>query len=396
MSGYINRQVEERARAFEAAKSLLDNAALEKRDLNAEESAQYVAINADIDARGLVISQMLADEKRDAEIRSAVAGHVEARPEERAAEVQTDADRIRSLARGETRSLNFERRDVTKAATGAPVPTSFYDTIIEVARYTGPMLETSTVLNTAGGENLQIPRTNAYSTGGIIGEGSAISESDPTFQAFLTLGAFKYSFLVQVSLEMIEDSGVDLLGYMGTNVGQALGLAVNAGLTTGTGTTQPNGIVNSAAAGITGGTGVSGAFTTNNVIDLVYSTDNAVRRLPGFGIMGGATAMAAARKLQDGNGSYVWQPSLQAGQPDRLLGYAVFENPSMAAVATSAKSLIAGDLKSYLVRQVGGIRLDRSDDYAFADGLVTFRAIFRVDGGLPQTAHVKTFVGGAS
>lgn len=396
MSDYINRQVEERARAFEAAKSLLDNAALEKRDLNAEESAQYVAINADIDARGLVISQMLADEKRDAEIRSAVAGHVEARPEERAAEVQTDADRIRSLARGETRSLNFERRDVTKAATGAPVPTSFYDTIIEVARYTGPMLETSTVLNTAGGENLQIPRTNAYSTGGIIGEGSAISESDPTFQAFLTLGAFKYSFLVQVSLEMIEDSGVDLLGYMGTNVGQALGLAVNAGLTTGTGTTQPNGIVNSAAAGITGGTGVSGAFTTNNVIDLVYSTDNAVRRLPGFGIMGGATAMAAARKLQDGNGSYVWQPSLQAGQPDRLLGYAVFENPSMAAVATSAKSLIAGDLKSYLVRQVGGIRLDRSDDYAFADGLVTFRAIFRVDGGLPQTAHVKTFVGGAS
>ena len=396
MSDYIKRQVEERARAFESAKALLDNAASEKRDLNAEESAQYAAINADIDARGLVIGQMLADEKRDAEIRSAVAGHVEARPEERAAEVQTDADRIRSLARGETRSLNFERRDVTKAATGAPVPTSFYDTIIEVARYTGPMLETSTVLNTAGGENLQIPRTNAYSTGGIIGEGSAISESDPTFQAFLTLGAFKYSFLVQVSLEMIEDSGVDLLGYMGTNVGQALGLAVNAGLTTGTGTIMPNGVVTSAGSGITGGTGVSGAFTTNNVIDLVYSTDNAVRRLPGFGIMGGATAMAAARKLQDGNGSYVWQPSLQAGQPDRLLGYAVFENPSMAAVALSAKSLIAGDLKSYLVRQVGGIRLDRSDDYAFADGLVTFRAIFRVDGGLPQTAHVKTFVGGAS
>lgn len=396
MSDYVNRQVEERARAFEAAKSLLDNAASEKRDLNAEESAQYAAINADIDARGMVISQMLADEKRDQEIRSAVAGHVEARPEERAAEVQTDADRIRSLARGETRSLNFERRDVKVTSTGAPVPTSFYDTIIEVARYTGPMLETSTVLNTAGGENLQIPRTNAYSTGSIIGEGSTISESDPTFSAFLTLGAFKYSFLVQVSLEMIEDSGVDLLGYMGTNVGQALGLAVNAGLTTGTGTTQPTGIVTSAAAGITGGTGVSGAFTTANVIDLVYSTDNAVRRLPGFGIMGSATAMAAARKLTDPMGSYVWQPSLQVGQPDRLLGYPVFENPSMAAVGTSAKSLIAGDLKTYIVRQVGGIRLDRSDDYAFADGLVTFRAIFRVDGGLPQTAHVKTFVGGAS
>lgn len=397
MSDYIKRQVEERARAFESAKSLLDNAASEKRDLNAEESAQYAAINADIDARGMVISQMLADEKRDQEIRSAVAGHVEARPEERAVAVQSDADLIRSLARGETRSLNFERRDLTKAGTtGAPVATSFYDTIIEVARYTGPMLETSTVLNTAGGENLQIPRTNAYSSGSVTSEGAAIGESDPSFLAFLTLSAWKHSFLVQVSLEMIEDAGVDLLGYMGTNVGQALGLAVNAGLTTGTGVTMPNGVVTSAGSGITGGTGVSGAFTTNNVIDLVYSTDNAVRRLPGFGIMGGATAMAAARKLQDGNGSYVWQPSLQAGQPDRLLGYAVFENPSMAAVATSAKSLIAGDLKSYIVRQVGGIRLDRSDDYAFADGLVTFRAIFRVDGGLPQSAHIKTFIGGGS
>jgi HK97 family phage major capsid protein len=396
MSDYMNRQVEERARAFESAKALLDNAASEKRDLNAEESAQFAAINADIDARGLVISQMLSDEKRDADIRSAVAGHVEARPEERAAEVRSDADLIRSLARGETRSLNFERRDVSRVSTGSPVATSFYDTIIEVARYTGPMLETSMVINTTGGENLQIPRTNAFSTATVIGEGSAISESDPTFQAFLTLNAYKYSFLVQVSLEMIEDAGVDLLGYMGTNVGQALGLASNAGLTTGTGVTMPTGIVTSAGSGITGGTGVSGAFTTANVIDLVYSTDNAVRRLPGFGIMGSASAMAAARKLTDPAGYYVWQPSLQAGQPDRLLGYPVFENPSMAAVGTAAKCLIAGDLKSYIVRQAGGIRLDRSDDFAFADGLVTFRAIFRVDGGLPQTSHVKYFAGGAS
>ena len=396
MSDYIKRQVEERARAFESAKALLDNAANEKRDLSAEENVQYAAINADIDARGLVISQMLADEKRDADIRSAVAGHDEARPEERAAEVRSDADLIRSLARGETRSLNFDRRDLSRVSTGSPVPTSFYDTIIEVARYTGPMLETSMVINTAGGENLQIPRTNAYSTATVIGEGSTISESDPTFTAFLTLNSWKYSFLVQVSLEMIEDAGVDLLGYMGTNVGQALGLAVNAGLTTGTGVTQPTGIVTSAGSGITGGTGVSGAFTTANVIDLVYSTDNAVRRLPGFGIMGSATAMAAARKLTDPAGYYVWQPSLLLGQPDRLLGYPVFENPSMAAVGTAAKSLIAGDLKSYIVRQVGGIRLDRSDDYAFADGLVTFRAIFRVDGGLPQSAHVKFFAGGAS
>lgn len=397
MSDYIQRQHEERNRAVEAARALLDAAASEKRELTAEEEAQFQRINDDIDRRGALISDLVASEKRDAEIRSAVAGHAEARPrEERAIEVVNDVDLIRALAKGEMRSLTFERRDVTKAATGAPVPTSFYDQVMEVARYVGPMLDVATILNTAGGENIQIPRTNAYSSGSVTSEGAAIGESDPTFQAFLTLGAFKESFLVQFSTEMLEDAGVDVLGYLGTNVGQALGYAANAHLTTGTGTTQPTGIVPSAGSGITGGTGVSGAFTVDNVIDLVYSTNAAVRAMPGFAIMGSTTAIAALRKLQDGGGAYVWQPSLQAGQPDRVLGYAVVENPHMAAVATGAKSLIAGDLKSYMVRQVGGIRLDRSDDYAFADGLVTFRATLRIDGGLPQSSHVKYFAGNAS
>jgi HK97 family phage major capsid protein len=79
-----------------------------------------------------------------------------------------------------------------------------------------------------------------------------------------------------------------------------------------------------------------------------------------------------------------------------VLGFPLIENPAMADPATSAKSLIAGHLPSYLVRQVGGIRLDRSDDFAFSSDLVTFRATFRVDGGLPQTSHVKTFIGNAA
>jgi HK97 family phage major capsid protein len=102
------------------------------------------------------------------------------------------------------------------------------------------------------------------------------------------------------------------------------------------------------------------------------------------------------RKIQDGAGNYVFQPSLAESTPDRVLGYPLIENPAMASVGTGAKSVIAGHLPSYMVRQVGGIRLDRSDDYAFADGLVTFRATFRVDGDLPQSSHIKYFIGGAS
>ena len=396
MSDYVKTQFEERAKAYEAAKEILDRAAAEGRSLDATERESVDRAFADMDRRKAIIDDMRALEMREKEIAEATALHAEARAVSAPVAEQSDADALRSLARGEVRSLTFEKRDVSKSSTGAPVPTSFYDRIMELARYTGPMLEVGTIINTAGGENLQIPRTNAYSTGSVTSETSAIGESDPTFLAFLTLGAFKYSFLTQVSREMIEDAGVDILSYLGTNVGQALGYAVNTALTTGTGTVEPNGIVASAGSGVTGGTGVSGKFTYDNVVDLVYSVDAAARRLPGFGLMGNGQAIALLRKLTSPGGDYVFQPALAEGTPDRVLGFPLIENPAMANPATSAKSLIAGHLPSYLVRQVGGIRLDRSDDFAFSSDLVTFRATFRVDGGLPQASHVKYFIGNAS
>jgi HK97 family phage major capsid protein len=265
-----------------------------------------------------------------------------------------------------------------------------------LARHVGPMLETSTILNTAGGENLQIPSLSAYSTGTVSSEAALIGESDPTFNAFKTLGAYKYSFLTQISREMVEDAGVDILGFLATQTGNALGYAVNGALTTGTGTTQPTGIVTAAGSGITGGTGVSGAFTADNLIDLVYSVDTAGRTLPGTGFQMNAKAIAAVRKLKDNAGQYLFSPALSADARDLLLGYPLYENPSMADPAVSAKSVIFGHLPSYFARTVGGLRLDRSDDYAFANGLITFRAQYRTDGNLIQTSHVKYFAGGAS
>jgi HK97 family phage major capsid protein len=84
---------------------------------------------------------------------------------------------------------------------------------------------------------------SAYSTGTVTSEGNAIGESDPTFNEFVTLGAYKYSFLTQVSRELIEDAGVDILGFLAEQTGNAMGFAINNALTVGTGTVQPNGIV---------------------------------------------------------------------------------------------------------------------------------------------------------
>ena len=393
MKEYIDRQVEQRQRAWEAAKALLDTAAAEKRDLTAEEEASYKKMNDELNERAARIEALKADAEREAKIEAAtreIAGQVR---QTKAA--STDADTIRSMARGEMRSFTFETRDVVKTSSGAPVPTSFFDQVIAQARLVGPMLDTSTVLRTAGGENLQIPSQAGWSTAAITGEGTAISESDPTFNSFITLGAYKYSFLVQLSRELIEDSGVDILSFLATQTGNALGFKVNADLTTGSGTNAPKGVVAAAGSGVTGGTGVSGAFTADNLIDLAYSLDGAARRLPGVGWMMNTASLGAVRKLKDTAGFYIFSPALADGN-DQLLNFPVYENPAMAAQATSAKSVVFGHLPSYYVRMAGGLRLDRSDDYAFNADLVTFRATMRVDGNLPQTSHIKYFIGNAS
>jgi HK97 family phage major capsid protein len=396
MKEYIDRQVEIRNRAWEEAKSILDAAGAEKRDLTAEETQTYERISKELDERGQIIAKLRDDEARELRLDAATREIADQARPVAGAPVADDVANIRALVTGERRSFTFEHRDVVKTSQGSPVPTSFYDQVIAQARLVGPMLSTSTVLNTAGGENLQIPSQAAYSTAAIVGEGTAIAESDPIFNSFITLGAFKYSFLVQVSTELLEDAGVDLLGFLANQVGNELGFRVNAGLTVGTGTNEPKGVVAASTQGILGGTGVTGAFTADNLIDLYYSLNGAARLLPGVGWMMNGKSIGAVRKLKDTAGQYVFQPALAADAPDTLLGKPLFENPAIVDAAVGAKSVVVGHLPSYFVRSVGGIRLDRSDDFAFNAGLVTFRAAYRVDGNLPQTSHIKHFIGGTA
>jgi HK97 family phage major capsid protein len=386
---YIKQQHEARQKAWEEAKSLLDAAASEKRDLTAEENEKYARINADLDQRAQVIETIKADQDREARALEAMKGlENQARPVADTRKNDSDVEAIRSLARGEIRSYDFERRDVSKGSTGSPVPTSFYNQVIDLARLVGPMLETSTILNTASGENLQIPSLATYSTGTVTSEGAIIGESDPVFNSFVTLSAYKYSFLTQVSRELIEDSGVDILGFLAQQTGNAMGFAINNALTVGTGTVEPNGIVTRAGSAVTG---TSLNPTADNIIDLVYNLDGAARRLPGVGFMMNGSSIANVRKLKDNAGQYLFSPSLSAEARDLLLGHPIYENPAMASAASAVKPVIFGHLPSFYVRQVGGLRLDRSDDFAFSSDLVTFRATFRVDGNLIQQSHVKFF-----
>lgn len=405
MSEYLKKLVEDRQAAYHAAKAKMDEAAAESRSLSAEEREFVDRTFAELDEKRATIDTLLEAEKREREIAESMRGLEDvARPvEARNAAVESDADVLRSLLTGERRAhtFQFEKRDLARTTSNAPVPTSFSDAVIDQARLVGPMLDPSvvTVLNTASGEDLVLPSLASWSTAAIEAEAATIDESDPGFGK-TTLKAYKYAFLVQVSQEFLADSNIDVIGFLGQQAGNAIGYAVNNALTVGTGTVQPNGIVTASTLGVTGGTATAtrgtGGFTADDLIDLVYSLDGAARRLPGFGVMANGASIGAMRKLKTSSGDYVFVPSIQPGTPDSILGYSLIENPAMANAGSAGKSVIAGHFPSYYVRTVGGIDVARSDDFAFNTGQVTLRFQIRVDGNLPQTGHVKHFLGGTA
>jgi HK97 family phage major capsid protein len=147
---------------------------------------------------------------------------------------------------------------------------------------------------------------------------------------------------------------------------------------------------------VTGGTGVGGAASYENLIDLTFGVADGARVLPNLGFQMSKTGIAAARKLKDGAGNYIWTNSAVPGQPATLLGYPVYENPNVAAVGTGTKSVLFGHLPSFKVRVAGGIRVDQSTDFSFNTDTISYRGLIRLDGGLTHATHIMAFRGGAS
>ena len=383
MSEFIKTQAEVRSNLVAQMREVIDLAESEKRGLTAEDLQKIDRIEKDIESRDAAIETAQKVEARSAAAAEAASSFTPAQ-----ATSTTDADLLRSIARGEMRGYDFARESrAALVPSSNTVGESFYNRVFEIAQLVGPMLTTSEVFNTASGENLVIPTVTATSSAGSVAAGSAITESNPTFSS-ITLGAEKYGALVSVASELVADAGFDITGYIAQELGTALGLQANSVLTTKL----------SAAAGsvVTGGTGVSGAATYETRIDLVDGIANGARVLPGLGFHMAKSGIAAARKMKDGAGNYIWSDSAIPGQPATLLGYSVYENPNVAAVATGAKSVLFGHLPSFKVRVAGGIRVDQSADYAFNSDVVTYRGLIRLDGGLTHATHIGYFKGGAS
>ena len=396
----INQLQEKRANVWEQAKALLDAASADKRDLTAEEDQSWQRMNADIDGIDARVKSITEAEQREADAAEAFA-KIARQPREGRGGESPVMDEVRSFLRGERGALTLERdvkfRDLTKgvaASGGATVPTSFYGQLVEhMIGNSGVMQANPTVLETSSGETIEIPVTTSYSSATLTAENVALTESDPAF-AKRSLGAYKYGVLIQAPRELIDDTGVDLEGFLARQCGRALGNAFGTDLVVGNAVSKPSGVVQTATTGVTGTNGVVGAFTADNLIDLYYSVLSSYRQNATW-MMRDAT-IAAVRKLKDTTNQYIWTPGL-AGSPDTIMGRPVVSDPNVAAVALSAKSVIFGDFGSYFVRIAGGIRFERSSDFAFNTDQITFKAVLRGDGILAdQTGAIKLFVGNAA
>jgi HK97 family phage major capsid protein len=277
----------------------------------------------------------------------------------------------------------------TTTAGGFLVAQEFGNFVEAARRAFGGMLAVSTVYPTSSGADLLLPSVDETGvSGAILAENTQISETAMTFSQ-LTVSSYMYtSGLILVSNQLLQDSEFPLDQFIAQSLGERLGRAQNAHWTTGTGSSQPHGVVAGAASGKAGATGQTTTVTYSDLIDLIYSVDVAYRVNARFMLRDASAGII--RKLVDSQNRPLWEPSVVAATPDTIAGYPVVINNDVAAMAASAKSILFGDFSRYIIRDVAGIQIVRMSE-RYADFLQTGYYGFQRTGGRLNAANSTTY-----
>lgn len=290
----------------------------------------------------------------------------------------------------------------TPAEGGYTVPSEIAAMVVDSLKAFGGMREVAQVITTAGGNAMNWPTSDGTSeVGEIVAENAAATGADITFGT-VAVNPYKYSSKkIALPVELIQDSAIDVVQFVVNRLAQRLGRITNQHYTTGTGTSQPFGVMARAATGKTGTTGQTLTVTYDDLIDLIHSVNSAYRAR-GARFMLRDTTVAAIRKLKDTSGRPIWNPgdneSISGGTPSTICGYAYTVNDDVAAMAANAKSIAFGDFSQFVIRDVAGsTSLRRFDDSAFAlNGQVGFCGWMRTGSNLLDTAAVKVYVNSAT
>lgn len=290
----------------------------------------------------------------------------------------------------------------TTTAGGYTVPTELLAIIQRTMAAWGPMYneDICTVLTTTSGNALKMPTVDDTSVVAVAHtEGTALTDdggSDVTFgQKSLDAYGFDTEF-VKFSWELGQDSIFAMETLLGDLLGERLSRIANSQLTTGTGSSAPNGIVTASSLGKTSASAT--AITADELIDLVHSVDPAYRASPKARFMFNDSTLKAIRKLKDGQGNYLWQMGdVTKGVPGSLLGYNYSINQAMASIPASAsasKVAVFGDFSKYYVRKVGAPVIGVLRERFWPD--VGIAGLIRFDGELGVTGSIKHLITAAS
>lgn len=385
----INELIEKRAKVWETAKNFVDTHENDSGILSAEDNETYSRMEKEIEDLTKAIDREQRAQAREEELNRPINTPIMSKPDMKRDEDKTGRasnaykEDFGAHLRGRALVHNVLSEGV-QADGGYLVPEEFERQIVMGLDEANVVRSLAKTITTSA--ERKIPVAATHSTAQWTAENGAYTESNPTFDQ-KTIDAFKLTDLVKVSMELLQDSMFDLESYIASEFARAFGIAEEEAFCVGTGTGQPTGIftANGGQVGVTANSQT--AITADELISLVYSLKSPYRRNAKF-LMNDST-ISAIRKLKDGNGVYLWQPSLQAGEPDKLLGYELYTSPYAPTTGADALAIAFGDFKNYWIADRSGRTVQRLNELYSTNGQVGFVATERVDGKVILAEGIK-------
>ncbi len=396
--GKINDMRAQRAKAWEQAKAFLDAKRNDKGILSAEDTTTYERMEAEIVDLGHEIERQERIEAFERELNAHVGSPITSRPEN-APKAQMKAGRASQEYRSafwnhmRRQGNEFEVKNALQVGTdtegGYLVPDEFEHTIVEALKDENIFRSIAHLIQTASGDR-KIPISASKGEAAWIDEEGTYPESDDSFGQ-VTISAYKLGTIIKVSEELINDSVFDIESYIATEFARRIGAKEEAAFFTGDGSGKPLGILAAAGGAQVGVTAASAtALTCDEVIDLYHALRSPYRK-DAVWLTNDAT-IKAIRKLKDGNGQYIWQPSLVAKEPDTILGRPVRTSAYMPEIASGAKTVAFGDFSYYWIADRQGRTFKRLGELFAPTGQVGFLGSQRVAGRLILGEAVKVLV----
>jgi HK97 family phage major capsid protein len=385
---------EKRAKAWDAAKAFLDSKRGADGLLSAEDVTVYEKMEADVVNLGKEIDRLERQQALDAELNKPVNTPITGKPGQPNPENKTGraSDEYKRAFWNAMRSkaAGYEVLNALQVGTdsegGYLVPDEFERTLVEALEEENIFRQLAKVITTSSGDR-KIPVVASKGTASWVNEEGAIPESDDAFGQ-VSIGAYKLATMIKVSEELLNDSIFNLESYIAREFARRIGAKEEESFFIGDGTGKPTGIFNATGGAELGVTAASAtAITVDEIMDLFYSLKSPYRKNAVF-VMNDST-VKAIRKLKDGNGQYLWQPSITAGQPDTILNRPVKTSAYVPAIAAGAKTIAFGDFGYYWVADRQGRSFQRLNELYAATGQVGFKATQRVDGKLILAEAIK-------